>query len=76
MTRILTVDDSRAIRAIVVKQVKELGFEADEAEHGQEGLQKLEACVYDLVVLDVTMPIMDGPRCSSRCGPSATPRRC
>jgi two-component system cell cycle response regulator len=61
MTRILTVDDSRAIRSIVVKQVKELGFEADEAEHGQEGLQKLEACVYDLVVLDVTMPIMDGP---------------
>lgn len=61
MTRILTVDDSRAIRSIVVKQVKELGFEADEAEDGREGLQKLEACVYDLVVLDVTMPNMDGP---------------
>lgn len=61
MTRILTVDDSRAIRSIVVKQIKELGFEADEAENGQEGLQKLEACIYDLVVLDVTMPVMDGP---------------
>lgn len=61
MPRILTVDDSRAIRSIVSKQVIELGFEVDEAEHGEDGLAKLEECYYDLVVLDVTMPVMDGP---------------
>lgn len=59
--RVLTVDDSRAIRAMVAKQVGELGFDVDEAEHGQEGLSKLEAGRYDLVLLDLTMPVLDGP---------------
>ncbi len=61
MSRILTVDDSKAIRMIVSKQVAELGFEVDEAEDGIQGLAKLEELTYDLVVLDVTMPNLDGP---------------
>jgi DNA-binding response OmpR family regulator len=61
MARILTVDDSKAIRMIVSKQVQELGFEVDEAEDGIQGLAKLEEISYDLVILDVTMPNLDGP---------------
>jgi DNA-binding response OmpR family regulator/anti-anti-sigma regulatory factor len=61
MPRVLTVDDSKAIRTIVSKQVAELGFEVEEAEDGIQGLQKLEEIEYDLVVLDVTMPNLDGP---------------
>lgn len=61
MSRILTVDDSKAIRMIVGKQVIELGFEVDEAEDGVAGLAKLEEVSYDLVILDVTMPNLDGP---------------
>ncbi|MDP3158125.1 MAG: response regulator [Archangium sp.] len=61
MPRILTVDDSKAIRMIVGKQVAELGFDVDEAEDGLLGLSKLEEVTYDLVILDVTMPNMDGP---------------
>ena len=61
MPRILTVDDSRAIRMIVSKQVLELGFEVEEAEDGNEGLKKLQAGTFDLVLLDVTMPNLDGP---------------
>ena len=61
MSRILTVDDSKAIRMIVGKQVIELGFEVDEAEDGLLGLAKLEEISYDLVILDVTMPNLDGP---------------
>lgn len=61
MSRILTVDDSKAIRMIVSKQVQELGFEVDEAEDGLLGLGKLEELSYDLVILDVTMPNLDGP---------------
>ncbi len=61
MSRILTVDDSKAIRMIVSKQVAELGFEVDEAEDGLLGLAKLEEISYDLVILDVTMPNLDGP---------------
>ncbi|MFL5262830.1 MAG: response regulator, partial [Anaeromyxobacteraceae bacterium] len=61
MPIVLTVDDSRAVRTIVSKQVKDLGFEVAEAEDGVQGLVKLDECQYDLVILDVTMPNMDGP---------------
>jgi DNA-binding response OmpR family regulator len=61
MASILTVDDSKAIRSIVGKQVTELGFTVDEAEDGLMGLAKLEEVSYDLVILDVTMPNLDGP---------------
>src|SRR5438874_1771483 len=61
MPKILTVDDSRAVRMIVAKQVREMGFEVEEAEDGEQGLLKLEDEVYDLVVLDITMPVLDGP---------------
>jgi two-component system, cell cycle response regulator len=61
MPAILTVDDSRAVRTIVGKQVKELGFEVLEAEDGIQGLEQLAQAQVDLVLLDVTMPNMDGP---------------
>jgi DNA-binding response OmpR family regulator len=61
MPAILTVDDSRAVRTIVGKQVKELGFDVLEAEDGQQGLDQLASAQVDLVLLDVTMPNMDGP---------------
>jgi len=61
MPIVLTVDDSRAVRTIVSKQVRDLGFEVAEAEDGVQGLVKLDECQYDLVILDVTMPNMDGP---------------
>ena len=59
--RVLTVDDSRAIRSIVGKNMVELGFGVEEAENGEVGLQKLFAGQFDLVILDVTMPVLDGP---------------
>ncbi len=60
MPRILTVDDSRPIRMIVSKAMAELGFEVGEAGDGNEGLKKLAEGPYDLVILDVTMPNLDG----------------
>ena len=61
MPRILTVDDSRPIRMIVSKELIEMGFEVGEAEDGNDGLKKLAAGAFELVVLDVTMPNLDGP---------------
>src|SRR3954469_6737752 len=61
MARILTVDDSRSVRMIVVREVQSMGHEVEEAEDGEKGLEKLEAGSYDLVILDVTMPVLDGP---------------
>jgi two-component system cell cycle response regulator len=61
MHRVLTIDDSRAVRMLVAKQARELRCEVDEAEDGAAGLVKLEAQRYSMVVLDVTMPVLDGP---------------
>lgn len=61
MPRILTIDDSSTIRSIITKQMTDLGFEVDQAEDGKLGLAKLEEIEVDLILLDVTMPVMDGP---------------
>lgn len=61
MPRIMTIDDSSTIRSIITKQMTDLGFEVDHAEDGQQGLAKLEEATCDLILLDVTMPVMDGP---------------
>jgi two-component system, cell cycle response regulator len=61
MATILTVEDSRAVRNVIARQVLDLGFELEQAENGEQGLEKLEGRSIDLVLLDVTMPILDGP---------------
>ncbi len=61
MPRILTVDDSLTIRSLIARQMTELGHEIEHAEDGQQALTKLESMPVDLILLDVTMPVMDGP---------------
>ena len=60
MARILVVDDDQSVRA-VAKTVLELnGHEAVIAENGRVGLRKVEGENYDLVIVDIFMPGMDG----------------
>jgi CheY-like chemotaxis protein len=61
MPSILTVDDNPDVRAAVSRLAAELGFEVAEARDGVEGLETLTECRFDLVILDVMMPNMDGP---------------
>ena len=59
--RALVVDDSRSMRTIILKQLKELGFEVYEAENGQQAMSQLhEVKNIHLVLLDWNMPEMDG----------------
>ena len=60
MSLILTVDDSRALRTIINRSLS-ADYEVIEAEDGEKGLEALEANPVDLVLLDVTMPVLDGP---------------
>jgi DNA-binding response OmpR family regulator len=60
MTRILVVDDEEKIRQMIRKYAEYEGFQADEA---CDGLQAVELCgknSYDLVVMDIMMPNLDG----------------
>ena len=57
----LVVDDSRSMRAILAKQLRELGFTVVEAGGGTEALRSLDQDgPFDLVLLDWNMPEMDG----------------
>ena len=60
--RALIVDDSRAIRLIVGRTIRDLGFDADEAGNGQEALVRLEAACTPiaLALVDWNMPVMNG----------------
>ncbi|ABE59369.1 MULTISPECIES: chemotaxis response regulator CheY [Chromohalobacter] len=58
---ILVVDDFPTMRRIVRSLLKELGFNnVDEAEDGQEALNKLRAGGFEFVVSDWNMPNLDG----------------
>ena len=57
----LLVDDSRAMRMILARTLKEIGFEVTEAGHGLEGLERLNnSGPFDLALVDWNMPEMDG----------------
>jgi len=58
--RVLTVDDSKTIRMVVKKAFKQFDCELFEAENGVEGLAAASREKPDLIVLDITMPVMTG----------------
>ena len=58
--KILTVDDSKTVRIIVKKAFKSYDCEILEAGNGVEGLALAAKSMPDLILLDVTMPVMDG----------------
>lgn len=57
----LVIDDSRAVRLLIGRILREQGFRVSEAAHGQEGLQQLQQNPeIGLVLVDWNMPVMDG----------------
>src|SRR3954471_3542945 len=58
--KVLTVDDSKTVRIIVKKAFKPFDVEIFEAANGVEGLAVAAKENPDLILLDVTMPVMDG----------------
>ena len=62
MSRILIVEDEDAIRRVLIKIIKNENslYVVEEAVDGEEGLAKIEASDFDLVLCDIKMPKMDG----------------
>lgn len=61
MAKLLIVDDESKIREVVKEYAMLVhAYEVDEAENGHIALQKVEKNDYDLIVLDIMMPVMDG----------------
>jgi len=70
--RILLVDDSAIAREAEAALLRSLGHEVDEAVDGEDGWHKLQSGVYNLLVSDVQMPVLDGIDLTRRV--KATPR--
>lgn len=60
MKTCLIVDDSRMIRRVAGRIVKEMGFSTKDASNGQEALDMCQIEMPDAVLLDWNMPILDG----------------
>lgn len=58
--RILVVDDEEKIRLIIRKYGEFEGYEIDEAANGMEAVEKCQKQDYDLLIMDVMMPELDG----------------
>jgi two-component system cell cycle response regulator len=64
--KILTVDDSKSIRLVVAKALKPFDVDVLEASNGVEGVAAAMRERPDLILLDLTMPIMDGSECLAK----------
>ena len=59
-TRILIVDDEVAITEVLSMVMQAEGFDVNTAANGREGLDELARNEYDVVLLDLMMPVLDG----------------
>lgn len=57
---ILIVDDTASLRTVLSRRLDTLGLDSEQAENGREAMQKLAEKPFDMVLLDIVMPEMDG----------------
>ncbi len=60
MKSVLIVEDDQQIAELIELYIKNEGYSVAKAEDGIEALRKLEQSSYDLIILDIMMPNMDG----------------
>jgi class 3 adenylate cyclase len=61
MMRVLVVDDSRTLRKLLIRELNNIGIaQITEAEHGMDALDKVRNETFDLMLLDMEMPELDG----------------
>ena len=72
MKRILIVEDDPHLRVVIRMVLERAGYDVDEAMHGAAALEAIELQVPDLVIADMTMPVMNGPELIDRiqCDPA------
>ena len=60
MKRILVVDDEEQVRDLLTQMLEHDGFSVDTAENGEVGMAMLGKHLYDLIIIDMIMPVKDG----------------
>jgi adenylate cyclase len=65
--RLLIVDDNKVNRILLARSVEQLGHQIETADNGRQALEKLRSGSFDLVLLDIEMPEMDGYQVLEAC---------
>ena len=60
MSRILIVEDDANLRLVIRMVLERAGYEVAEARHGADALESIAVTFPDLVIADMTMPVMNG----------------
>jgi len=60
--RILIIDDDEAVRKTISKALQKAGYKVDTAENGTEALKKTQANFYNLALIDIRLPDMEGTK--------------
>lgn len=74
--RILVAEDEKHLNRIISEALSDEGYSVDSCFNGQEVLEHMACAEYDVLVLDIMMPRMDGLEVVRRLRARATPRRC
>jgi DNA-binding NtrC family response regulator len=61
-TRILIIDDDQSVRETLSKALENVGYVVDTAEDGTEAIEKAEANFYNLALIDIRLPDMEGTK--------------
>lgn len=60
MARLIIVEDDPFLLSILAEKFKEAGFDIETATDGEDGLKKIKSGNFDLVLLDMVLPKIDG----------------
>ena len=60
MARILVVEDEQNQRELYTMELEDEGYEVEQAANGREAVDLVKKNKYDMVILDIRMPEMDG----------------
>jgi CheY-like chemotaxis protein len=71
--RVLVADDNSVVRAALLSLLRLCGCDADEASDGRRALELASRRRYDVLLIDVQMPEMDGPALSRALGATLPP---